>query len=103
MRIKLWNRTIKTIGKTFKVKGSDIVWVRLKLDCTKKDKGGMLICPVCGGFGWLWGGWFHCEFCECKAIPERNTTLYPTGKKPDQKAFRKTKRKKPWEKEVGGK
>ncbi len=30
------------------------------------------VCPACGGLGWPWGGWFHCDSsdraCGCIAV-----------------------------------
>lgn len=28
------------------------------------------ICPVCGGYGIPWGGWFNCQCCTAVALVE---------------------------------
>jgi hypothetical protein len=45
-------------------------YVALSTDQFKYDYNGgdKCKCPVCGGRGIPWGGWYHCEDCSCIAL-----------------------------------
>ena len=34
-------------------------------------------CPICGGLGVPWAGWFHCEDCCAIAIYDGGATFVP--------------------------
>jgi hypothetical protein len=38
-------------------------------------------CPVCGGLGTPWNGWFSCEDCEAVALVASGETFLPQASK----------------------
>jgi hypothetical protein len=42
-------------------------------------------CPVCGGVGWVWHGWFTCDgTCQAVALVSDGRTFLPSTLFPDE-------------------
>jgi hypothetical protein len=39
-------------------------------------------CPVCGGIGYPWAGWFNCDDCPAKALVETGEVFMPVSEAP---------------------
>lgn len=52
----------------------DMVHLKYKYEESKCD------CPVCGGLGIPWGGWFHCQDCTAIGLLESGQMFVPVPK-----------------------
>lgn len=42
-------------------------------------------CPICGGVGWIWGGWFSCDaHCRAIALVADGRTFLPVARPPEE-------------------
>ena len=70
--------TPEDVSQHKRIKIGGVVFVRTPHAYTGKAD-----CPICGGLGMPWAGWFSCEDCGALALVTTGTTYVPYERQMD--------------------